>query len=229
MTVEEAQKFHAGLAAEKKAAEEKAVAAARLDPRAAVLNATFGGGEKGPVTKIVTALGGPFAQFMGETVPRNVGQAIMRAPARVEAVARAQDIANRGPLAKKPYKLQTGGPIGDFAEMATDPVRYGTRMLGPLANQDPNAARNPKSLSPRDALKGALYEGMPGRSIIGPAFGDTMYPTKAPAGPSAALNDLLGWHFANKTPRQDAILSIMRSSGLNATEAGHLYDRMKPR
>jgi hypothetical protein len=200
-----------------------------VDPRAAIINHAFGGGEKGPLAKIATAVGGPFAQYQGEVVPRAVGGALAKAPARVEALARGQDIVNRDVIGKKPYKMQVGGPVGGFSEMVFDPIRYGTRLMGPLANQDPSAATNPKSLSLKDDLRGAAYEGIPGRSIVGPAFGDTMYPTKAPAVPSAALNNLLGWHFSNKTPRQDAILSIMRSSGLDATEAGYLYDRMKPR
>jgi hypothetical protein len=174
-------------------------------------------------------LGGPFVQYQGEIVPRAVTWALLNHPERVEALARGQDVVNRDVLGNKPYKMQMGGPVGDYAEMLADPVRYGTRLLGPLANQDPSAARNPKSLSLSDKLKDAAYEGIPGRSVVGPAFGDTMYPTRAPAVPSAALNNLLGWHFSNKTPRQDAILSIMRSSGLDATEAGYLYDRMKPR
>jgi hypothetical protein len=200
-----------------------------VDPRTAEINAAFGGGDKGPVAKIATALGGPFAQWQAEVVPRAVGRTLTHVPARVEAIARAQDITNRDVLPNKPYKLQTGGPIGGFSEMAFNTPKYASRLLGPLGNVDPSSATKPNSFSLGDALKGAAYQGVPGRSVVGPAFGDTMYPTKAPAGPSAALNDLLGWHFANKTPRQDAILSIMRSSGLNATEAGHLYDRMKPR
>jgi len=101
--------------------------------------------------------------------------------------------------------------------------------LGPLGNVDPSSATKPNSFSLGDALKGAAYQGVPGRSVVGPAFGDTMYPTKAPAGPSAALNDLLGWHFANKTPKQDAILSIMRATGMDNYQATKLYERYRPR
>ena len=201
---------------------------AAVDPRAAQINAIFGGGEKGPVAKVASALGGPFAQWQAEIVPRVVGGALRNAPARVEAIARGQDITNRDILKDKPYKLQVGGPIGDAAELAANPQKYGSRLLGPIGQiLSPGDATSPQTFSAGDRIKSAAYEGTPGRQVVGPFFGDTMYPSKAPAIPSAALSTLLGWHFANKTPRQDAILSIMKASGLDATQAASVYDRYK--
>jgi hypothetical protein len=198
-----------------------------LDSRAAALNTTFGGGPKGPVAKVASALGGPFAQWQADVVPRVVGGAVKNAPQRVEAVARGQDITNRDVLGKSPYKLQVGGPIGSAAELAFNTPKYAARLLGPLGGIDSNATANPKTFSLGDKASDALYEGTPGRSAVGPFFGDTMYKSKAPAIPSASLSALLGWHFANKTPRQDAILSIMKASGLDATQAANVYDRYK--
>ena len=201
---------------------------AAVDPRAAQINAIFGGGDKGPLAKVATALGGPYAQWQGEIVPRVVGGALRNAPARVEAIARGQDITNRDILKDKPYKLQVGGPIGDAAELAANPQKYGSRLLGPIGQiLSPGDATSPQTFSAGDRIKSAAYEGTPGRQVVGPFFGDTMYPSKAPAIPSAALSTLLGWHFANKTPRQDAILSIMKASGLDATQAASVYDRYK--
>ena len=144
-----------------------------------------------------------------------------------EAFARGQDITNRDILKDKPYKLQTGGPIGGFSEMVFNTPKYASRLLGPLGNMDPNQATDPKALSAADQFKGVGYNAIPGREVLGPFFGDTMYPSRAPAIPSASLSTLLGWHFSNKSPRKDAILSIMRATGLDATGAGKLYDRYK--
>ena len=229
ITVEQANAFYADLAKKKAAAEAAAEAARKADPRAAEINSALGGAAKSGFAKVATAFGGPFAGWQFDTVPRAVGSALVKHPARVEAVARAQDITNRDVLAGKPYKAQVGGPIGGFAEMMFNTPKYASRLFGPLGQSDPNAATSPKSLSLEDAVKGAAYQGVPGRSIVGPMFGDTMYPSKAPAGPSAALSDLLGWHFANKTPKQDAILSIMKATGMDAYQAGKMYDRYKPR
>jgi hypothetical protein len=198
-----------------------------LDSRAAAINAAFGGGAKSPVAKVASALGGPFAQWQADVVPRVVGGAVKNAPARVEAIARGQDITNRDVLGKEPYELQVGGPIGSAAELAFNTPKYAARLLGPLGGIDPNATANPKTFSLGDKASDALYEGTPGRSAVGPFFGDTMYKSKAPPIPSASLSALLGWHFANKTPRQDAILSIMKASGLDATQAANVYDRYK--
>jgi hypothetical protein len=203
------------------------------DPRAAEINRAFGGGLLSGPAKLASAAGGPFPGWQLDVIPRAVGGALLRHPARVEAFARAQDITNRDVLAGKPYKLQTGGPVGAFSEMMFNTPQYASRLLGPLGGIDASSATKPQTFSlgsltdPRTPVGGAVYRGTPGREIIGPALGDTLYPSKAPAGPSAALNALLGWHFANKTPRQDAILSIMRQGNLDAVQAGRLYDRYK--
>jgi hypothetical protein len=197
------------------------------DPRAALINATFGGGEKSPLAKIATAAGGPFAQWLTDIVPRNVGSAIVKHPDRVAAATRVQNIANRDVLNDQPYKLQEGGPIGDFGQLVTDPQKYASRIGGPITQQDSNAATHPTSFSLGDALKGLAYNAVPGRSVIGPFFGDTMYPNKAPAVPSASLEAGLGWHFSNKTPATDAILRIMQQTGLNKDQAARLYEQFK--
>lgn len=193
------------------------------------INATFGGGAKGPVAKLASALGGPFAQWQAEVVPRNVGRALSRTPAGVEAFARGQDEANQGPLRDQPYKLQVGGPVGAFAELLFNTPKYASRLGGPLTSGDPNAVTNPSSLSLGDHLRGTAYDATPGREVVGPFFGDTMFPEKAPAGPSAALQATLGWHFANKTPKADAVLDLMKTTGLDAYQAGKLYDRYRPK
>jgi hypothetical protein len=198
-----------------------------IDSRAAKINAVFGGGEKSPVAKLATAAGGPYAGWQADVVPRVVGGAIYKAPQRVTTLARGQDIANRQVLAKEPYKLQVGGPVGAAAELAFNPIKYAARLFGPLGTLDPNATTNPQTFSLGDKARDALYQGTPGREVVGPFFGDTMYKSKAPTIPSASLSALLGWHFANKTPRQDAILSIMKASGLDATQAANVYDRYK--
>jgi hypothetical protein len=200
-----------------------------IDSRAAKINEVFGGGEKSGAAKLVTAAGGPYAAWNLDIVPRVVGRSIKNAPARVGAVVRGQDIANRDVLKDKPYQLRVGGPIGSAAELAVDPLKYGERMLGPLGNLlgASGDATNPQTLSAKDKIGSAIYDATPGRSAVGPFFGDTMYKSKAPAIPSASLSALLGWHFANKTPRQDAILSIMKASGLDATQAANVYDRYK--
>jgi hypothetical protein len=192
-----------------------------------MINKAFGGGPKGPAATIASALGGPFAQWQLEVVPEAVGSALKKAPARVEAVARGQDVINRQVLNKQPYKLQVGGPVGGAAEMVFNPKKYASRLIGPLGNMDPNEATSPDSFSPQDQLKAALYNAVPGRQVVGPFFGDTMYPSKAPTIPNAALATALGWHFSNKTPAKDAILQIMRTTGLDQQKATKLYYRMR--
>jgi hypothetical protein len=199
----------------------------KVDPRAAQINAAFGGGPKGPIARVASSLGGPFAQWQAEVVPKAVGSALHKAPARVEAFARGQDITNRDVLKDQPYKLQTGGPVGGFSEMVFNTPKYASRLLGPLGGIDPNEATNPKTFSAEDKLKNFAYDATPGRGVIGPFFGDTMFPSKAPAIPSAALATALGWHFSNKTPKQDAILNIMRSTGMDQTAAARVYEQYK--
>jgi hypothetical protein len=197
------------------------------DPRADAINGVFGGAPKSNVARVASALGGPFAQWQADTVPRVVGNALRKAPARVEAFARGQDIANRDVLKDQPYKVQVGGPVGGASEMIFDPQKYLSRLMGPLGASDPNAATNPKTLSIGDFLKDKAYDATPGRDVVGPFFGDTKYPNRAPAIPSASLDAALGWHFANKTPRKDAVLSIMRATGLNQQQADQVYQRYK--
>lgn len=198
-----------------------------VDPRAAAINATFGGGKKSAGATIATAAGGPFSQWLMDIVPRNVGSAIAKNPERVAALTRAQNITNRDVLGDQPYKVQMGGPVGDFAELLTNPVKYGTRIAGPLTQQDPSALTKPDSFNLGDQLKGAAYNMLPGRSVVGPFVGDTMYPSKAPAVPNAALGAVLGWHMSNKAPSQEAILNIMRTTGLDQYKATQLYQRYK--
>lgn len=202
-------------------------AAPKIDPRAAQINATFGGGDKSGVAKIATALGGPFAAWQADVVPRAVGSALAKYPARVEAFARGQDITNRDVLKDQPYKLQTGGPVGGAAELAFNTPKYASRLLGPLGGVDPNATTNPKTFDLGESLKGAAYGATPGREVVGPFFGDTLFPSKAPALPSAALQTALGWHFSNKTPATDAILQIMKSGPFTQEQAARLYERYK--
>lgn len=197
----------------------------KVDPRAALINEAFGGGKKGPLATAASAIGGPFAQWQGEIVPRAVGGALAKHPARVEAIARAQDITNRDVLKDQPYKLQTGGPVGDMSELLFNTPKYAQRLAGPLAQIDPNSISKPDSLSLGDQLKGASYNTLPGRSVVGPFFGDTMYPSKAPAIPNAALGAVLGWHFANKAPKQDQVLEIMKTTGLDQYQASNLLKR----
>ena len=189
------------------------------------LNEAFGGGEKGWVAKIASALGGPFAQWQAEVVPRAVGSALAKNPARVEAIARTQDITNRDVLAKQPYQMQVGGPVGGAAEMAFNPKKYGTRLLGPLGNINPSEDTDPKSFSLGDALKGETYNAVPGREVVGPFFGDTLYPSKAPAIPAASLSTALGWNLKNRTPVTDAINNLMRTTGLDRETVTRLYYR----
>lgn len=202
-------------------------AATKIDPRGAQINAVFGGGEKSPVAKIATSLGGPFAAWQADVVPRVVGGALKNAPARVESVARAQDITNRDVLKDQPYKLATGGPVGGFSEMLFNTPKYASKLLGPLGGVDPNESTNPKTFSAEDKLKDFAYDETPGREVVGPFFGDSKYKSKAPAIPSAALSTALGWNLKNKTPGTDAILQIMKSTGLNQQQAAHLYERYK--
>ena len=130
-------------------------------------------------------------------------------------------------LNDQPYKLQIGGPVGDMAELLTNPVKYLSRIGGPLTQQDPNALTKPNTFSIGDALANAAYNATPGRSVIGPAFGDTMYPSRAPAAANAALGATLGWHFSNKTPATDAILRIMQSGPYTQQQAARIYERYK--
>jgi len=197
------------------------------DPRADAINAVFGGLDKSPAAKIATALGGPFAGWQADVVPRNVGNALVKHPERVEAFARGQDITNRDVLKGKPYKIQTGGPIGGAAELAFNTPKYASRLLGPLGGIDPNEATNPKTFSLKDKAGAAAYGATPGREVVGPFFGDTMFPSKAPAVPNAALGTALGWHFSNKTPATDAILQIMKSGPFTQEQAARLYERYK--
>lgn len=197
------------------------------DPRAAAINAVFGGGEKSPVAKIATSLGGPFAAWQADVVPRVVGGALKNAPARVEALARGQDITNRDVLKDKPYKLQVGGPVGGAAEAIFNTPKYASRLLGPLGSVDPNQTTNPDTFSLADKAKATAYGAVPGREVVGPFFGDTEFPSRAPAVPSATLNTLLGWYMKNRTPATDAILGIMRSTGLDRQKAAQVYERYK--
>jgi hypothetical protein len=205
----------------------EAPARSGADPRAAAINAAFGGGPKGPIASLASALGGPFAQWQAEVVPAAVGSALKHAPARVEAFARGQDIANRDVLKDKPYKLQVGGPVGGAAEMVFNAPKYASRLLGPLGGVDPGQATNPQTFNLADQLKGTAYNATPGREVVGPFFGDTMYPQKAPAIPSAALATALGWHFSNRTPATDAILQIMAKTGMDRKAAESLYYKMR--
>jgi hypothetical protein len=210
--------FQSGMATEGKPA---------ADPRADLINGVFGGLPKSPVAKVATALGGPFAAWQADVVPRVVGGALKNAPARVEAVTRGQDVTNRDVLKNQPYKLQVGGPVGSAAEMVFNPAKAAAKLLGPLGNVDPNQATNPDTFSPSQKLQAGLYDATPGRQLVGPFFGDTEYPSKAPAVPSAALNTLLGWYLKNKTPATDAILGIMRATGLPQTKAADMYYRYR--
>ena len=197
------------------------------DPRADLINGVFGGLPKSPVAKVATSLGGPFAAWQADVVPRVVGGALKNAPARVEAVTRGQDVTNRDLLKDAPYKMQVGGPVGSAAGMLFNPQKAAENLIGPLSGVDPTATTSPKTFSLGDQIKGSVYDSTPGRSVVGPFFGDTMYPDKAPAIPSAALSTALGWHFSNKTPATDAILQIMRSTGLDKDAAARLYERSK--
>jgi hypothetical protein len=197
------------------------------DPRADLINGVFGGLPKSPVAKVATALGGPFAAWQADVVPRVVGGALKNAPARVEAVTRGQDVTNRDVLKDQPYKLQVGGPIGSAAGIAFNQQKALTNLIGPLGGVNPTALTNPDSFSLGDQAKGALYDSTPGRSVVGPFFGDTEFPQKAPAVPSATLDTLLGWYMKNKTPATDAILGIMQATGRNREQAAQLYERYK--
>jgi hypothetical protein len=71
-------------------------------------------------------MGGPWVAFRLGIVPQNVMRAIAEHPERVLSIARAQEDLqrNRSVRGQSENHLELGGPVDDFAKLASNPLHY---------------------------------------------------------------------------------------------------------
>jgi len=70
------------------------------------------------------ALGGPFVSFGLGIIPKAGAKALTQHPGRLETVYRVQEDIQRNRTDKNANKLDIGGPAGDLASMAKNPLKY---------------------------------------------------------------------------------------------------------
>jgi hypothetical protein len=70
------------------------------------------------------ALGGPFVSFGLGIIPRAGAKALTQHPGRLETVYRAQEDIQRNRTDKNANKFDIGGPAGDLASLAKNPLKY---------------------------------------------------------------------------------------------------------
>ncbi len=181
--------------------------------------------------------GAQFPQWHGYIVPTAVGRAALRAPQRIEQIARAADVANQS-LQGKGYRIEPGGPVSEAAEYgaALPQILSGQwakallspSMIGPVGSLLAHAQAEPQDFTGKDIGEQVAQSALPAWSVISPLLGVNQYGSKAPAIVRAISSAFAAHPYSPISAREQAIRDLM-AEGLSRYQATRAYLKYRPR